>query len=235
MIFTLLSWLIGFSTYAKSINIVIIDVVPAGFQHQGRTQGTTYELINQIADRANFKYDTKLKPFARVVQELANGDADMSMLLPNSALDGQVVLVAPVYELKSMIVSMPNEPIKELTELSGKKVGMLRNATFYRKIPNHEQLDLYEVKNYRQGIKMLKHGRINALLAIDQSFYFLLKNEGLERSEFAPPLYFDTQHMYLQVSNKLSDESTINQLKSIVNDLKSSGEANAILKKYVGE
>ena len=229
----ILPWL-SLPVSAENISISIIDIAPSGFKEDGKAKGATLEIANAIAEKAGYTPTTKLRPFPRVVLELGNGKTDMSILLENTALKDKVTIVAPIYEINSVVVSKSGVNIRSETDLEDKKIGIIRHSSFYKKLTNHAQLNTREVVNARQGLKMLRAGRIDALVAVDTSFYFMLKTLGIPREEFATPYVFDTKNIFLQVSNKFADDSKVSKLREIVEGMHKDGTIENILVRYAG-
>lgn len=223
-----------FAENKERINIVLIDIAPSAYKENGQFLGTTYDITKHIAQRAGFDYEIKIKPFPRVVLELGSGAADMSILLDNSALQGKVTIVTPIYPIQSIILTNLDFPVSSPSDLEGKRVGVIRNASFHKKLSNYQNLKLYQVANYRQGIKMLRANRIDALVAVDSAIYFSLNNMSIARSEFSAPYVFDKKEILLQVSDRIATPDLLTKMRAIVAEMKASGIIEETMSRHVG-
>ncbi|MGF1742144.1 transporter substrate-binding domain-containing protein [Vibrio profundum] len=223
-----------FAADKERVNIVLIDIAPSAYKENGKSLGSTYDITKHIAQRAGFDYEIKIKPFPRVVLELGSGAADMSILLENSALQGKVTIVTPIYPIQSIILTNTDFPVRSPSDLDGKRVGVIRNASFHKKLPNYQTLKLYQVANYRQGIKMLRANRIDALVSVDMAIYFSLNKMSISRSEFSIPYVFDKKDILLQVSDRIATPEQLKKMRTIVAEMKANGSMEEIISRYLG-
>ena len=90
------------------LRIATIGLAPAGFKENGELKGFTYEIANQMAERANLTYSNVIKPYSRVLLELKNGKSDMSIVFLNEGLIGKATPELPVLNINIIIIAKGN-------------------------------------------------------------------------------------------------------------------------------
>ncbi|MGF1743294.1 transporter substrate-binding domain-containing protein [Vibrio profundum] len=216
----------------KVLRISTLEVYPAGFKENGQEKGFLYEISNEIAERAGLEYVNILKPYSRVVNDLNTGKSDFSLLSYNQPLEGKTIRIMPLLYFKTIVVGQKGNNISSLTELAGKDVGIVRGASL---LPNREldKMNLIRTKNFEQGIKMLKLGRLHAFISADIGMYYTMKKLNFSKEDFGEPYIVNRKASELQISHRFSDEKTIKKLKSSAEELVKDGTIKMILSKYV--
>lgn len=228
--------LVGFSpvTIGETLRIVTMALAPAGYKENGKAKGVAYEIANEIAKKTNMPYTNTLKPYGRAVHELKSGKADLSIMLYNTSLDGKAIPLAPVFLMSTIAIGKKGINLKGLSELSAKKVGVIRSSNFLDS-ELVKDMNLVSIKDYKQAVKMLNAGRIHAFIGVDLGVYFHIKNLGLERKDFGQPYIVNSQKNLLYVSAKFTDQETINNLKKATEQMAADGTIDSIVEKYLGK
>ncbi|MGF1742741.1 transporter substrate-binding domain-containing protein [Vibrio profundum] len=223
-------------TQAKTLKISTVELVPVGFKNEhNQPSGLLYDIANAIADNAQLPYVNTLKPYPRILLELESGTADISMLYPNKRLKGKVVNIAKIFTDSNVIVARPEFTIRSLTDLHGKKVATIRNAHYSSEFDSDVNITKVSVNNYNQGIRLLLHGRVDAIIGALGSISYELKTMDTKWDAFGQPYVLNTKTVWMQMSSKNYDRKLVDKLISSINTLKQQGVLKEIIVKYTGE
>lgn len=157
------------------------------------------------------------------------------MLYSNKRLKGKVVNIAKIYTDSNVIIAKPELTIRSLTDLHGKKVATVRNAHYSSEFDSDVNITKVSVNNYNQGIRLLLHGRVDALIGASGSISFELKNMNTEWHAFGQPYVLNTKTVWMQMSSKNYNRKIADKLISSNNALKQQGVIKEIIVKYTGE
>lgn len=218
----------------KPLRIATVALAPAGYKENGVSKGLFYDIANQIALRAGFSYVNTIKPYGRVVNDLKSGKSDASIFGYNPNLAGKAKTVAPIVSLKIILLANLGGAITEAEDLKGKTVGFIRGSKFMSKHILGSAKELVPVTDFKQGLKMLKANRFDALVGSDIGLYSSMKLLGTKRAEFSQPYIITSAQTYLYLSNHFADEKEIQRLVTAAKELQSLGKIDEILVKYLG-
>lgn len=223
----------GFSYHAHaSYTLLTIDLRPAGYIESYQPKGIHYDVINEIAERAQIEYVSKVKPYARVVHEMKNGTAAMSLLFYDRTLEQDVIYVAPVLQTNLAVLSSVDKPVRSLNDLVGQKVGVLRKALAIGKVPYLDQATPYLLKDYLQGVEMVYRGRLDSMIGADLAIYHAMQKLKRRKSDFNPLLIIQPKEVLLVVSKGLGHEVLLNKLKGAIDNIKKDGTIDKIVENY---
>ena len=213
------------------LRIATIGLAPAGFKENGELKGFTYEIVNQMAERANLTYSNVIKPYSRVLLELKNGKSDMSIVFLNEGLIGKATPELPVLNINIIIIAKKDLVIEGLQSLSGKRLAIIRGSNF---VPSEliSQATLFKATDYKQGVKMLNAGRVDAFLGVDAGIYYTINTLAMNKENFGRPYVLRKKSAMLYISNHFTDEKTVVRLKAIVKQMQSDGTIRRIIGKY---
>ena len=168
------------------------------------------------------------------MHELKSGKTDVSIMLYDASLDGKATPLAPVFFMSTIAIGKKDINVKDLTELAGKKVGVIRSSNFLDS-ELLKDMNLVSIKDYKQAVKMLNAGRIHAFIGVDLGVYFHIKNLGLERKDFGQPYVVNSQKNVLYVSAKFTNQEAVNNLKKATEQMSADGTIDSIVEKYLGK
>ena len=170
-----------------------------------------------------------------VIHDLRSGKSDMTLILKHPDLIEHVIAVDKVTTIKVLILNHNMIQIQSLSDLYGKKLGGIRNSAFAREIYTHKQIIPTILKDNRQGLKLLKLGRIDALVGVDMSIYYAMKKLNITRDQFSQPFIYKSMDVMLLLSNKVSDPELEERLRTALNSMKKDGTLNKIFEGYIGK
>jgi ABC-type amino acid transport substrate-binding protein len=225
-----------FSLAGQTIKIETIDVAPFGFTGaQGEPTGMMFEISNRIVEETGLKYTNTIVPYARTILELRNGKADFVLRYSNDQLPKVAFPVVTVISMQTIILSRADTTFKNIKNLHGKTIGVIRGGSFDVNFDNDTAINKYEVNDYNQMLQMLIMGRLDGVIGSNVGLYYSANKLGITPQELSLPLYLNSKDFILHFSRKNSDTKTMEMLKSSVEKLKKTGEFKKIVSKYMGD
>ena len=220
---------------AEPLHMVTVEIPPVGYIENGQTVGAFYDISDELGKRIGMEYTRKIKPYSRVIHELKNGTSDLSFIVLNTSLDGYVVHLAPIIKTQVIVLRGSADTLNTLSDLNGKRIGILRKGTYIKNVFDGSKITTFSVKNYQQGIKLLKAGRLDALAGLDIGIYFAIKQLNYKKNDFSTPFIIRTLPVTMQITKKMATPELINKLNVSVTSMQKDGTIARILKKYVGD
>ncbi|MGF1743178.1 transporter substrate-binding domain-containing protein [Vibrio profundum] len=217
---------------SDNLRIATIELFPAGYKENGKNKGFYYEISNAIAEKANLKYVNAIKPYRRVVSELKSGKTEMSILLYNKILEGETIRLEPIFSFEIFVMGRKGNNIRRLGDLSGKVVGTVRDSNLIKN-ENLKNIELFNVRDFEQGVKMLHAGRLDALIGVNIAVYSSMKKLNFSRNDFGNPYIISSKQSELQISGKFHDQEAIGKITEAIKQLKQDGTIERIISKYI--
>ena len=199
---------------------------PAHFEKRG----VEIELAHAIAARAlgdpnKIEFKMMRKPLR--IPAVANGDVDLaiSMVHVTPTAEKQVDFSIPYYEGGTAVMERATANITSLTELSGKRLGIIaRNdsntADILTEMPaNTRPTSVAEFANFDDAATAIRTGKIDALLSegANISVYVEAHGDGLKKS---PALTHDQIAVAIQKGNT----ELMGIVNQVVKELRDSGK-----------
>ncbi|NQZ32660.1 MAG: transporter substrate-binding domain-containing protein [Oceanospirillaceae bacterium] len=219
--------------FAIDVTITTVGVNPRGFvDEQGVIVGSSYEIVNRIAEEAGLTYNNSLVPFHRLVRTLKSGKTDIALLVPNKRVNEISIPLISVQSVNFIVIGRKGTRIKKLNEIAGKRVGYLRKTVIVSQIMEGLDIQKSEGGQYSSMLKMLILGRIDFLIAPKANIYWALKELNYPPDELGEPLLVKKLEIYLVYSKKTADQKKMTTLIAAVKKLKKEKVIQAIINKY---
>ncbi|MCP4346214.1 MAG: transporter substrate-binding domain-containing protein [Desulfobacterales bacterium] len=219
---------------AEQLRIVTIQMAPFGFfTKDKKSTGMLYDIGGRIAKEAGFSYKNKIVPFARMIKNLKDGDADYGIFFVSEANSKVAKKVARVIPLENIIIGLKGTEIKSLKDLHGKKVARVRNAKYDETFASDSEILKYDTNNYQDSIKILLRKRVYAMIGPRTGLFFAAKKMGHSEDSFGIPLILNTKDTWLQYSRKTSDDKKIAALKTATEKLLKDDTIQSLVDKYL--
>lgn len=223
------------SSASEPLRIVTPDMPPFGFvAEDGQKTGMLYEMGNQIAQESGFSYENRIVPFARLIEDLTTGRADMGIFLHSKENEKSAVKVANIFTLKNIIIGLKGTAFKSLNDLHGKTVATVRGAIYDEAFTADTAILKYETNNYQQSLRMLVHKRLDAVIGPEIGLMFTAKMSEYPGESFGEPFVINTKEAWLQFSIKTAEENKdkIEALKAAAEKLLQNGTVSAVMNEY---
>src|SRR5690606_29559266 len=139
------------------------------------------DLIEKVAEDQNFHVKYVPLPINQSIEALREGEIDIILGVPFRAEYSEVVDFTDRYLTSSVGVLIPaDSPIKELTDLQGKRVAIQYNTMEYDFLRNIRHIHYHSAHNAKTGLEVLYKGRADAYVGNQITAKYLLKEKGME-------------------------------------------------------
>jgi polar amino acid transport system substrate-binding protein len=222
--------------YASNANIIeirTIAIAPYGFENSLEPSGIYLDLANQLSKESGFRAINLIYPYARIIKELKSGETDLTIMFKYKELSEDVIYIAPLPTLKNVVIGLAGTEINAIDDLKGKTLGYLRGAKFSDVIDNDPDIYKYEVRDYFQGLGMLKTGRVYAIIGPIDPILSATSELGDNISILGKPFVVSERTPWVQMSKKSKHIATIETLKMHVSKILARGDLDLLRKKYI--
>lgn len=203
---------------SEMINVATIEVAPFGFKQKGNSFGLYYEFANKILERAGFKPNNKIVPFARAHESVIAGIADFTIMFSTDALELNAIQSKPIIEFENLIIPAKHFKLNKLSDINGRRIGIIR-AGCADLLAKKELTPKYsEFNDYDQGVGLLINARVDgicgSIIPVRYSFAKLDRvDEFVKKS-----LVVSKRKAYVHFSKKLSQDK-LEKINKAINDL----------------
>ena len=222
-----------FGEQPKQLKISTLDFPPYAINDGLKPRGIYYDTANRLAREAGFRSNNTITPYARIKSELKSGQTDMTIMFKYQDLEDHVIYVAPLKSLKVVVLALNGTTFKNTASLKGKKIAYLRGANFSPVIDNDPDILKHRTADFLQGVKMLMAGRVDAIIGPMAPIISAAVNVDRGESLFGEPLMLTEKTPWVQISKKSAERVSVEQLRSIYDDLDRRGVLNSIRNRYL--
>lgn len=233
----LLSLLVSLPALASvSLQALIMETEPWGFYNPqtGEPQGIWIDIANALEEQSGIPQDKRLAPYARVMESLAQGDADLSYLIQSPDRDEEVVHAGFLFNFGSVVQARSGVRLQSYDDLKGLRIGVLQGIRLSPEFDQDDELYKVPVRNYETQINMLAAGRLDALSGNSLSLAYLQEQMQIE-DLLGERLVLQVTPVTLQVSRQSEYLNQIEPLTQAVNQLRKKGRIEAILDAWAGD
>ncbi|MCJ2165659.1 MULTISPECIES: transporter substrate-binding domain-containing protein [unclassified Pseudodesulfovibrio] len=231
LFFLLSLCLFPLSVSAESLHIATIDLPPYGFLDGKEATGLCYELGNAIAREAGLEPENQLLPLARGMKNIANGSADMIIMLPNKEISVSADNLGPILPSEIVVFGLAQTPLRTVKDLRGKVVAFVRGSRYFTCNFSEIGAILYPLHGYEQGLKMLLNKRVDAVMGPKLGLYYTAQKTGLPRRAFGRPLTLCAAQGSVFLSKKV-DSAVAARISAAVEHLVKTGRVQQLIDKY---
>lgn len=220
--------------YAQPLKIITIELKPWGFRDgKGNFTGIYYDYINRLAEAAGLTYTNTLVPYARVINNLEQGSADVSILMSNEKLDKSALKVGVVQVIENIAVGLKGTNFASMEKLRGKKVGVIKGAKYGDAFAADNTIQKVKVTRHAQSIKMLFAKRLDAIAGPKPAILFMVNQLGFDHKKLGEPLVLSSRNAYLHFSKKTVDAKRFSALKKAVEQFQNKKIFEKIFNNYM--
>jgi polar amino acid transport system substrate-binding protein len=227
--------LAALSSFAFSADNLVVNVDEANspfmYSKGGKAAGIYPGLIESAFKHMNVPVSVETKPWKRAIQEIDEGQAGVGGIYKNAEREKKYDYSDQIFLEKLVIYFNKAHPVnfKEIGDLKGKKVGVLRGWSYGDDFDNARkanELTAEEVASDDQNFQKLDQGHLDAVVAINESGNALLpkfKSIGYA----ANPL--SQNPTYLTFAKSANKTAVLKQFDQAIKDMKKSGEFQKIV------
>jgi polar amino acid transport system substrate-binding protein len=172
----------------EPVKFVTTLVEPWGYKNSdGSLDGLLPRFAELLGQETGIPFTNQLQPYPRVKHSLKHGQADMAVMFVGPQSDTIGESLGAVVNTKIMVVAAKGaEPIQDLNELIGRRIGYIRGSRYGEAFDNHPDLRRIPVNTMFQGIAMLLTGRLDAMASTEQSLFYTLQKMSVEKERVVP-------------------------------------------------
>jgi ABC-type amino acid transport substrate-binding protein len=164
---------------------------------------------------------------------LRSGEADVMISTSNSAIAEIAEPMGMLWTTEVIAISRPGLKLDGIQDLRGRTVGMLRGSDYGAAFLDDREYRKHEITDQLQGIRMLLEGRLDASIGTRLAVFHSMRLLGVPRARLGGTLAVQTREIHLHLSRHRFDEAMATELRRAVQELRSSGRADALLAKYL--
>lgn len=230
--------------FAQDVDELILmseDFPPYNYVENDQLKGSSIELVYAILKKINAKQAPnriEILPWARsykLLQEKKN--TVLFAMTRTKQRESLFKWVGPISSAKNVLIAMKNKHIKvnANSDFKNYRIGVVRDDAGEQLVSTKLHVDKSKLiigVNAAPNIRMLTSGRID-LFAYDENVarWTILK-ENLNHDDFETVLTLEEGKHYIAFNKEISDV-VINKFQKALNELKTSGEYNKIMQKYL--
>jgi ABC-type amino acid transport substrate-binding protein len=220
---------------AKTLRCALVQIEPFGFlAEDGQITGIHYDAMKRIVEATGHSFKPELAPFARVIQHLRSGYADLAVMYRNAKIDEAAVLVGPfMRDARNVVFGRSGVTCSSLEDLHGKQVAHLLGAHYDDALAADEAIKKYYTTSYQHSLRMFLKNRVDAIVGPEDGILFAAKKRGMALDLFGAPLVLNTREAFMFFSKRTVDHETLTLLRSTLDRLRKAGVIDEIRAKYV--
>lgn len=218
----------------RPLRAVALAIVPYGMvDANGRKSGLfveAFELISRVSGR---HIDVAVAPYARAIAMLRSGEVDLMIATSNSNIAEAAEPMGMLWATEVVAVSRTGVKLEGLQDLRGRRVGVLRGSDYGAAFLDDAEYHRHEITDQVQGVRMLLEGRLDATVGTRLGVFHAMRLLGAPRARLGPSLAVQEREVHLHLGRHSEDEALATELRHAVQELRSSGKAEALQAKYL--
>ncbi len=180
----------------------------------GQWHGPLISVLQSLEKKADMTFEKRVLPFKRAVAMTKEGQADFGVFMESPKRNKMALPVKKLGEAIYVIVSLRKNQITSLDQLEGKTVAQIRGGTEVKSLAPIKNLQYHRFNKHEDGIRLLKSGRVDALLTADFRILEAIERLKLSYNEIARPVPVEGRGLWLYWSWRSSlDFKYVKRLK----------------------
>lgn len=220
------------SDYNK-VTIRTLGFPPYGIEGSPQS-GFYYDLANKVVTRAGYTPENDIQPYARIIKGLKANHVDMTIMFEYEDLKKHVAYIAPIPTLQIVIMGKKGKKFEAIRDLKGKTLAYLRGANFRSGLENDPEVNIYEITDFPQGVRMLSLERVDAIIGPSDPIIGAAYQLGIPQNFFGKPLIVSEKTPWIQISNGSLDRIDMDKIKKSYQSIIDDGSFKKLRLKYLG-
>ena len=154
---------------SEPLTFSLAQVTPWAYEDdQGESAGLLVEMVEELRERTGLPMEFRVRPHARAALELNEGTADFAPYFDSPIANRAGEPIAELVRVRYVIVGLRSHPgVESLSDLDGENVGYLSGTWYGEAFRDHEGFNKVEVRDVSHGVRLMRAGRLTALVASD--------------------------------------------------------------------
>lgn len=222
---------------AQTVRVLVNDAPPyriLGSANGERTYAGLYvDILRLVAAELKLELQFIEQPFARALLVMQNGEADI-MLGPNRTAAREVYLhyLEPPLpeEPKVFLQRREAPPIRAYDDLAGKRIAVLRGATYFDRFDLDAGLTKIPLDDYAAGLRLVALGRLDTVVMPELQARWMLRDSGypLQLASYRAP----GRPSYIALARASPLVARVPELTAALRRLMQNGSIARIVKRY---
>jgi len=209
---------------------------PFSYDRDNRACGIYPEIIREIYSQLHQDVTLIPVPWQRALSTVKNTQTGIGGLVKNSQREQYLDYTIPMYsEVFVIYYRMGKQKITSLDDLRGLTIGTIRGWSYGDVFDDAAKQNIFVIQDNiseKLNIEKLRYGRIDAVIAIEESSDLIIQELGLtdmiEKSEYSLNL-----DIYMAFNKKCNKQNDIQRINEIINKLQSDGLIMQIKKREI--
>jgi len=218
----------------RPLRAVALAIIPYGqVGADGRKSGLfveAFELLERVSGR---RIEIIVVPYARAIAMLRSGEADLMIATSNSVIAATAEPMGMLWAAEVIAIGRAGLKLEGQQDLRGRTVGLLRGSDYGAVFLDDGEYHRHEITDQVQGVRMLLEGRLDATLGTRLAVFHAMRLLGVPRARLGPSLAVQEREIHLHLGRHSADDELATALRQAVHELRSSGQADALLAKYL--
>lgn len=218
----------------RPLRAVALAIAPYGaIDAEGRKSGLFVEAFELIARGSRRQIEVTVAPYARAIAMLRSGAADLMIATSNSTVAEAAEPMGMLWSAEIIVIARAGIRLDGQGDLRGRTVGTLRGSDYGAAFLDAREYRKHEITDQVQGMRLLLEGRIDASIGTRLAIFHAMRQLGVPRSRFGSSIAVQSREIHLHLGHHSADEALAKELRHVVQELRSSGRAEALMAKYL--
>lgn len=215
-------------------NCTGLPYAPFEFEENGKVVGFDIDLVDLIAKELKVKQEVVDTPFDGIQSgaDFNSGKCDISSagMTINDERKQNIDFSDPYFDATQALVAKKGSGVKDITQLSGKKLGVQNSTTGYEYAQQHAKgAEIINFEDLGLLLTAVESGQVDAGINDNGVLFDWVK----DKTDFEVVKEFDTGEQYGMGVRK-GNTALLEVVNKVLADAKSSGEYDRIYEKWFG-
>lgn len=202
------------------------------YDNEGKVTGISPDYIRLLSTEMGIDITIERMPYARMLQSLNLGETDFAFFYRSSETKHIVDPLVKINQADVVVVGNDESRITEIEDIINLRIALPRSI-FINGIPSGEQAtNLIKVGGYRNAVRMLASGRVDAIVGPIQVLKYEMARLGPTSITLGTPYTLKSKEVWLQFSKNSQNSHLKSQLTQSTVKLIKQKEFHRIRQKY---
>ena len=213
----------------------VIEIPPYGYrENSSGLRGIYYDILTEAIKRRDRPISLEVIPTKRLLNYMDEGRIACSIFLAVDFVKNRYEKIAPVgRDLRSIILAAKGQKLTVYDDLKGRRVAITRGIVYGHKVDDDPSIERIITKDYDQSMKMLKAGRVDAVVGTDVSLLYLLKKSKIDPAILPKPLVLNSKSIHLWCAKGALSDAEKGSFEGIFSEMQKDGTLKKIWDTYL--
>ena len=215
------------------------DWAPYNFEENGEIKGISTDILRAACTKAKLECSIAMVPWARAYK---TAQTQFQALAYTTARkpdrENEFQWVGPILPRTTWVyqAASAKAPIREIADLAKLRIGVVRGEAAKKDLlaAGVPESALVEQATNADVLRMLRTGGVDAMVDTEVGMRWSLKSAGRASSVVRQTIKLTDEGGYYFALNLATPPATVKKLQDAVDALRSSGQINAIARRYLG-